>query len=96
MSTRVNQSLEQEREKRDAQRSHPQHRKGAQRNPHIHSQTDMYYQSINQSKSLTEPHTGKEKPIPALPQGAANLASRSDTDLEGLKSSILAARVYLL
>ena len=24
--------------------------------------------SINQSKILTEPHTGKEKPVPALPQ----------------------------
>ena len=32
-------------------------------------------QSINQSKILTEPHTGKEKPIPALPQEAANPAS---------------------
>jgi len=38
-------------------------------------------ESINQSKILTEPHTGKEKPIPALPQGAANPASRSDTGL---------------
>ena len=40
-------------------------------------------QSINQSKILTEPHTGKEKSIPALPQGAANPASRSDTGLGG-------------
>jgi len=49
--------------------------------------------SINQSKILTEPHTGKEKPIPALPQGAANPASRSDTGLGGLKAPTLAARV---
>ena len=34
---------------------------------------NICHPSINQSKILTEPHTGKEKPIPALPQGAANL-----------------------
>ena len=38
------------------------------------------YKSINQSEILIEPHTGKEKPIPALPQRAVNPASRSDTD----------------
>ena len=39
---------------------------------------------IYESKILPEPHTGKEKPIPALPQGATNpAASRSDTGLEG-------------
>jgi len=27
--------------------------------------------AINQSKILTEPHTGMEKPIPALPQGGS-------------------------
>jgi len=30
-----------------------------------------------------KPHTGKDKLNPALPQGAANTASRSDTGLEG-------------
>jgi len=45
-------------------------------------------QSINQSKILTEPHTGKEKPIPALPQGVANPASRSDTGLGSCKPQL--------
>jgi len=37
-----------------------------------HHTDELCAQSINQSKIHTEPHTGKETPIPALPQGVAN------------------------
>jgi len=47
--------------------------------PQAYRNGTMVNQSINQSRVPTEPHTGKEKPIPALPQGAAHPASRSDT-----------------
>ena len=53
-------------------------------------------QSVNQSKILTEPHTGREKPIPALPQGAATPASRSDTGLIFVKwQSHVTAKAHL-
>jgi len=38
-------------------------------------------------QSITEPHTGTEKPITAPPQGAANPASRSDTGLGWAESN---------
>jgi len=37
--------------------------------------------SINQSNILINPHTGKEKPIPAPPQRVTNPASQSDAGL---------------
>jgi len=45
---------------------------------------------INPSKILTEPHTdtGREKPIPALPQGAANPVRHEVTQAWGAKSPI--------
>jgi len=56
---------------RAPQRSHWRRRSVPYKGKHVAKAC----QTINQSKILTEPHTGKEKPIPALPHRAAKPAT---------------------